>query len=467
MNLYCFIYQKIKLIENAKPSLSINKPKRAYCSLIKTNVFVNLAHVRSQLTLITERMRIVYILFIALSIIGAEAVANHKKIKKVAGSFHRVIGGKSYDAARKVIKLSDGGYLVAGRSASFGMGNTDAMVVRLNAEGETVWQKTYGEDASDEIMDLIATKDGNFLLVGHSDSYGFAADINDMWALKIDQEGEELWNETYGEEESIDEANAVLETEDGYIIVGTSIPTTEDAASDMVVVRINKEGEKVWDKKYGESGNEQGIDIIANGDGFTIIGNTEGIGYEEGFAKGRWDMMSIHISGDGTLAWQNAYGGPNNEMSNTIIATADGGYLIGGYTYSFAVASLDAWVVKIDKLGKQVWAQNFGGLSTDEAFGMVETSDGNFVMCGYTDVFEPNEDYENISKEKLNLFLVKFNPEGEKVWERSIGGENNQQGFDLVEAADGSLIVVGSTDAKVVSGVDMLIMKFDASGMFK
>ena len=432
------------------------------------NVFPTL-HITKPINLITGRMRIVYVIFIALLFIGVDATANNKKArsKKIAGSFHRVIGGKSYDAAKKVIKLSDGGYLVAGRSASYGMGDTDMLLVKLNAQGETVWQKTFGEDETDEANDLIETKDGNYLVVGHSDSYGYSPDITDMWAIKIDKEGEEIWNQTYGGEDNIDGANAVLETDDGFILVGTSMPTTDDAASDMFVVRIDKEGEKMWEKKYGESGHEQGVDIITNGDGFTIIGNTEGVGYEEGFSKGRWDMMTIHISGDGTMEWKNCYGGKNNEMGNTIIATSDGGYLLGGYTYSFAVASLDAWIVKIDKMGKQIWAKNFGGLSTDEAFGLVETSDGNIVMCGYTDVFEANEDYENISKEKLNIFLVKMNSSGDKVWERSIGGEHNQKAFDVIEATDGGLLVVGTTDAKVVSGVDMLVMKFDAAGMFK
>ncbi|MGB0522931.1 MAG: hypothetical protein ACPGJS_08215 [Flammeovirgaceae bacterium] len=413
-------------------------------------------------------MRIVYVTLLALLFVSTAALANHKKntTKKATSSFHRVIGGKSFDAARKVVKLSDGGFLVAGRSASYGMGDTDMLLVRVNSSGETLWQKTYGEDETDEANDIIATKDGGFLVVGHSDSYGYSPDIKDMWAIKVNAQGEELWNKTFGGEETIDEANAVLETEDGYMLVGTTISTSDDAASDILVVRINKNGDEVWNKTYGESGNEQGIDIIRNGDGFTIVGNTEGVGYEEGFSKGRWDIMTLHITTDGTVAWKNAYGGKNNEMGNTIIATSDGGYLLGGYTYSFAVASLDAWVVKIDNMGKQLWSKNFGGLSTDEAFALIETTDGNIVMAGYTEVFEANEDYENISTEKLNIFLVKMTPNGDKVWERSIGGEHNQQAFDIVEAKDGGLIVVGTTDAKVVSGVDVLIMKFDASGTF-
>lgn len=414
-------------------------------------------------------MRIVYVTLCILICMGADATANNKETrsKKLAGSFHRVIGGKSFDAARKIIKLSDGGFLVAGRSASYGMGDTDMLLIKINSSGETVWQKTYGEDETDEATDLIATKDGGYLVIGHSDSYGYSPDIKDMWALKLDKDGEEIWNETFGTEETIDEANGVVETEDGYILVGTSIDTHDDASSDILVVRINKEGEKIWEKKYGESGNEQGMDIISNGDGYTIIGNTEGVGYEEGFSKGRWDIMTIHISGDGTMEWKNAYGGKNNEMGNSIIATSDGGYLLGGYTYSFAVASLDAWVVKIDKLGKEIWSKNFGGLSTDEAFGLIETADGNIVMAGYTEVFEPNEDYENISNDKLNIFLIKMTAAGEKIWERSIGGEHNQQAFDVVESGDGGLIIVGSTDSKVVSGVDVLIMKLDGTGMFK
>ena len=412
-------------------------------------------------------MRIVYVILSAIIFMSADAIATNKTSKKRTSSFHRVIGGKSYDAGKKIIKLPEGGYLIAGRSASYGMGDTDMLLVKISESGQSVWEKTFGEDETDEANDLIATKDGGYLVVGHSDSYGYSPDIKDFWAIKIDKNGEEVWNKTFGTEETIDEANAVVETEDGYILVGTTIETHDGAASDILVVKIDKSGEKVWEKKYGESGNEQGLDIISNGEGFTIIGNTEGVGYEEGFSKGRWDIMALHITAEGEMTWKYAYGGKNNEMGNSIMATSDGGYLLAGYTYSFAVASLDAWVVKIDNLGKQIWAKNFGGLSTDEAFSLIETADGNFVMVGYTEVFEPNEDYENISTDKHNILLVKMNAKGDKIWERSIGGEHNQKAFDVVESADGGLVIVGTTDAKQTSGVDLLVMKLDASGMFK
>ncbi len=159
--------------------------------------------------------------------------------------------------------LKDGSFLVAGRSSSYGS-SSDGLLVKLSSAGEEIWQKTYGDDESEQISDVIETKDGNYLIVGHSDSYNFAPDMNDMWAVKIKPNGDEIWNIVIESEETIDEAKSVVETADGsFVMVGTRITTEEDATSSVMVVKIDSEGEMVWEKYFGGEGNEQGTDIVA------------------------------------------------------------------------------------------------------------------------------------------------------------------------------------------------------------
>lgn len=151
-------------------------------------------------------------------------------------------------------------------------------------------------------------------------------------------------------------------------------------------------------------------------------------------------------------------------MGNSVIQTSDGGYLIGGHTYSFAVASLDAWLIKTDADGNEQWAKPFGGLSTDEAFEVIETKDGNFVAAGYTQVYVADEEGNNTSNEGYNMFLVKVSTSGEEIWQSSLGGVAEQRAFGVVETEDEGLVAVGLTNADESKGYDVLVMKVSKSG---
>ena len=392
--------------------------------------------------------------FFCLSIF-AEANSNKAVL---SATFEKVMGGRSYDAANAALQLKDGSFLVAGRTSSFSS-SSDGIVIKLDASGNEVWQKYYGDDETEEIYDIIETSDNHYVFAGHSDSYNYAPDMNDAWAVKLDANGEEVWNVVFGTEETIEEAKSIVETPDGgFLMVGTTIGVEDGSVSNVFIVKITKDGKEEWKKTYGGELNEQGTSVVATEDGYMILGNSET------FGEGRWDMWVLKIDKEGNKVWDAAFGGKNNEMANKIIASKDGGFLLAGYSYSFAVASLDAWVVKISADGKKQWAQNFGGLSTDEAFGLAELGDGSIVMGGYTDVYEPNEDFENISKDAHNILVVKMKPNGEKLWESSIGGTSNQKAFDLISTSDGGFLTVGSTDAIAPNGVDIYITKLNSSG---
>lgn len=385
---------------------------------------------------------------------------NHQPEKHTANAttnFQKVIGGSSFEAARQVLNLSSGGYIMVGRTASHGDGDTDMHVVKLDANGEIIWEKRYGEEESEEANDIIETADGGYMILGNSDNYDAISGLRDMWLIKTDAEGEVIWDKRYGIKESINSGNAIIATPSGgYLIVGNSISLEDEAHSYVYAVNIDASGEVLWEKNFGGPSNEEAKDVAVTAEGFAIVGNTESYG------EGRWDIWLLRIDNEGNEIANHTYGGKDNEMGNAVITTSDGGMLIGGYSYSFAAGSLDAWIVKIDKDGKEQWNKSFGGLSTDEAFSLLEVADGSFIMAGYTEVYEPNSNYENISTEGHNVFLVKTDASGKKMWERSIGGDNNQKAFALVEAPDGGLVLVGSTDEG--SSVDALVMKLNSSG---
>ncbi|MCS7004444.1 MAG: hypothetical protein NZM38_03870 [Cytophagales bacterium] len=384
-------------------------------------------------------------------------------ISTYAGNpFTKTYGGKGYDEANAIIKVKSGGYLIAGKSSSYSNGNIDLNLIRIDDNGKVIWNKTYGGDNAERALDVIETPKGEFIAVGGSDSYGAGEDITDFWVIKVDANGNLIWEKTFGTHHSIEEAYGIVETGDGhYIIVGTTTTfEPEEIPSEILVVKIDENGNKIWEKRYGGESSEEGASICRSLDGnFTIVGSTES------FGNGKWDFWMFQIDKDGKKLWDKTFGGGDNDMANHVTCTSDGGYILTGYSYSFATAaSLDLWVVRTDSKGEQIWAKAFGGLSTDEGHSVIETKKGDIVVCGYTEVWKPNKENVNTSPDLINMYVIKMDKNGNKIWEQSLGGIGNQHGFDLVEAADEGIVVVGNTDTNDEGGSECLLMKLSPNG---
>lgn len=373
-----------------------------------------------------------------------------------APAFRKAIGGSSFESSRQVLQLPEGGYLMVGRTASHGEGDTDMNVIKLSESGEVIWNKRYGEEDSEEASDVLLTADGGYMIFGSADDYDDSK-LRNVWIIKLNKEGDILWDRNYGIEGAINSAHAAVATPDGgYIVVGNSISISSESTCNMYALKIDMEGNEIWEKTYGGDSNEEAKDIAATPEGFAIIGNTESYG------KGRWDMFLVRIDHEGNKIAHHTYGGNDNEMGNAIISTKDGGFLLGGYSYSYSKGSLDAWVVKTDANGEQQWHKSFGQESTDEAFSLLELADGSFMMAGYVDIYEPNDEYINISKTANEALVVKLSVSGEVVWEKLIGGDKNQKAFSIIESNDGGFVVVGSTDEG--SSTDALVFKLNSMG---
>ncbi len=374
-------------------------------------------------------------------------------------NFWLTFGGKGYDAAQDIINVSSGGFLVIGRTAT-ASGATHMYLLRLTAQGGVVWEKKIGGNESDEATRGIELPNGDFVIVGNSDSYGGGPGLKDMWVVRVDAQGNELWNKTYshsGSEVSIDEARSIVPAHDGGFLVLGSTLSLEKESSDIFLVKISETGERQWEKTYGGDKSEEGAALVKVEGGYTLVGHTESEG------NGKWDIWLLHIDTNGELTWSRTFGGGDNEMSNSLIQTSDGGYLIAGYTYSFAVASLDGWLIKTDKEGNEQWNKAFGGMSTDELYDVIETRDGNFVAAGYTQVVKEGTNGTGATAENYKVFLVKVDKTGKEVWQKSLGDGSEQRAFSVVEADDDGIVAAGLlNDAE--SGYEALVLKVSKSG---
>ncbi|MGB5965164.1 MAG: hypothetical protein WBF77_06680 [Sulfurimonadaceae bacterium] len=180
-------------------------------------------------------------------------------------------GGGEPDRANSVIKVEDG-FVFAGATETWGEDGKNMYVVKIDSSGSRVWHQAFGYDYDEEAEQVIATRDGGYLLVGTTNSDHNK--LKDVYVVKIDANGYKQWQRHYGGK-SDEEGLGVVETDDGYVIVGYT-ESTKDRSSDVYLLKIDRSGAIYWNKTYGGSGNDAGQAIVKVKDGFVITGYSEG-----------------------------------------------------------------------------------------------------------------------------------------------------------------------------------------------
>ena len=322
-----------------------------------------------------QTMKNLTILIATLFLLATSTLAQRSAIW-----WSQAVGGAAYDYGRSVRQTPDGGFIVAGETASFGLGGYDAFLVRLDADGDTLWTRTYGGTGNDYAQDVIPTQDGGFAFVGRSTSFG--AGGYDVYLVKTDSLGNLEWFNTFGGGFS-DYGNAVIQTPNGrYVIVGKT-SSFGAGGYDVYLLRVNADGEEVWSRTYGGVNTDIGHDIRRTADNGYII-----TGYTTSFGAGLKDMWMLKTTIAGDSLWSRTFGGPDDDSGECVRPTQDGGYIISGYTESFGNGLQDAWLVHTDADGNEVWSQTYGGAGNESAEGVKQTADGGFVVGGFTSSFD-------------------------------------------------------------------------------
>jgi len=239
-------------------------------------------------------------------------------------AWDRTYGGSDKDGANCLIQTTDGGYMVAGHTKSKGAGDGDSWVIKLDKKGNKVWDRTYGGSDNDLAWSLIQTTDGGFAVAGVTFSKG--AGYADIWVIKLDKKGNKVWDRTYGGSRA-DIAHSLIQTTDGgYAVAGYTSSKGADYI-DIWVIKLDKKGNKVWDRTYGGSGNDGASSLIQTTDGgYAVAGWTDSKG------AGDADIWVIKLDKKGNKVWDKAYGGSDKDGPNCLIQTTDGGYAVAGHT---------------------------------------------------------------------------------------------------------------------------------------
>lgn len=288
-------------------------------------------------------------------------------------------GGSDVDQAYSITQTADGGYAVAGLSRSIdgdvhgNHGENDMWILKLDASGNLVWQASLGGSTLDEAYSIIQTADGGYAVAGVSasndgDVSGHHSLIwnDDAWIVKLNSTGVIEWQKSLGGS-AYDIASSIIQTTDGgYAVAATSKSPDGDVTGnhgllDFWIIKLSNAGAITWQKSVGGSANEESASIVQTADGgFAIAGSSSSNDGDISGNHGQYDYLAIKLSGAGLLEWQKSMGGSGADLANSIVRTNDGGLALVGYTYSMdgdvsgqhgtsSPVEPDFWLVKLSE----------------------------------------------------------------------------------------------------------------------
>ena len=271
----------------------------------------------------------------------------------------RTYGGSSDEEAYSVQQTTDGGYIMAGYTYSFGAGGEDLYLAKTNSQGDTLWTRTYGGSGDDEAVSVQQTADGGYIMAGYT--YSFGAGNQDFYLVKTNSLGDSLWTYTYGGSGD-DYARSVQQTTDGGYIVAGETNSFGTGEGDFYLVKTNSLGDSLWTHTYGGSGDDYARSVQQTTDGGYIVA-----GCTMSFGAGYADFYLIKTNSQGDTLWTRTYGGANYDHAYSVQQTSDGGYVVAGYTTSFGAGNYDFYLVKTNSQGDTLWTRTYGGSNWDEA----------------------------------------------------------------------------------------------------
>jgi hypothetical protein len=337
--------------------------------------------------------------------------------------FQKAIGGTNNDNGNYVKQTNEGGYIIAAGTSSYSIGYSDIYLIKSDSVGNILWKKTYGATGPDGVGALALTSDGGYLLAGSTSSFG--AGGNDVLLLKTDGNGDTLWAKTYGDTANESFLSIDMTSDGGYILVG-STNSSGAGNNDVYLLKTDSVGNLMWARTYGGPLNDNGVTVLQTSNGYIISGSSED-------STGQYRVYLIKTNSNGSVTWSeilavglNCYGGSVllasdggyfifvsfidhieilkiNSVGNFIWGkhlysnapvigrsmqpTSDGGFIITGQT-ECPYSNQNIYLTKTDSLVHVLWSKSIGDSLLNDAAAYVEqTSDRGYILAGYTSSF--------------------------------------------------------------------------------
>ena len=295
--------------------------------------------------------------------------------------WHKTFGGFSAEGGDDVKQTADGGYIITGSTASFGNGGYDVYLIKTNSNGDSLWTKTFGGTGHDYGNSVQQTTDGGYIITGNKESSFNSSSWGDFYLIKTDSNGDSLWTKTFGPAYGSSQSGQQT-TDGGYIIIGATT-SFGNGNSDAYLIKTDGNGDSLWTKTFGGIGNDYGNSVQQTTDGgYIITGDTWS------FGNGYADVYLIKTNSNGDSLWTKTFGGIEFDVGYSVQQTTDGGYIITGWTESFGVDGKDVYLIKTNSNGSQQWTKTFDGTwvwGDDVGRSVQQTTDGGYIITGYTE----------------------------------------------------------------------------------
>jgi hypothetical protein len=362
-------------------------------------------------------------------------------------TFHKTIGGTQDEVANSVQQTADGGFILLGFTKSFGAGDNDIYLIKTNANGDTLWTKVFGGPNTDQGKEVQQTADGGYIIAGLTNSFG-AGDV-DAYIIRTDSSGDTLWTKTFGGP-VMDFGYSVKELTTGeFIIAGESV-SFGAGTGDAYLIKLTSTGDTVWTKTYGGTNLDWANSVVECFDGGYMMA-----GATMSFSFGDRDFYLVRTDSSGSMLWSKSLGAFNTDIAFAAEQTADSGFIIVGNTKSFGAGATDVYLVKTNSTGDTMWSRTYGGSSFDYGTSVQPTADGGYIVAGYTQSFFASGS---------DVYLIKTDSTGAVAWSRTYSGTNADLGFAVLQAADGNYVISGQTASYGAGFYDIYFIKENSVG---
>ena len=375
-------------------------------------------------------------------------------------------GGSNRDHSWDVKQTSDGGYVIAGFSVSddidlnSNQGVADSWILKIDSVGNQEWNKSLGGSLNDVAYSIQQTADGGYVMAGYTASND--GDVsnhkgkNDYWVVKLSSIGSVEWNKCLGGSEN-DVAFSIQQTTDhGFVVAGYSYSSdgdvdTNKGNNDYWIVKLDSLGGIIWNKSLGGTDYDNALSIqqTTNG-GYIVVGNSLSINGDVDSNHGNHDSWIVKLNPLGSIVWSKCFGGTNREDARSVQQTADGGYIVAGASYSnngdvaINYGGRDGWVFKLSSNGNIEWEKSLGGTHNDYINSIQQTADGGYIVAGNSS--SDNGDLTS-NQGSEDYWVIKLNSTGNIEGQKSVGGDKSDVANFIRQTADGGFIATGFTSS--------------------
>ena len=340
-------------------------------------------------------------------------------------AFEKTYGGTESDELNSIVEQNNFLYSL-GYSNSFGDIDGDFYLVKIDLNGNSIWEKTFGSPQLDVGYKIIKSTDGNLLLLGATEKA--SAGNRDIQLYKVDTDGNLIWEKSWGGAGQ-EIAATLIETSNSKLLVAATTTSIGNGGRDMYLTWLNSQGDVLREKTFGRLGDDGANDLLEIENGRLMV-----FGYTSSYGATSRDFYLLQLTANGDSLWGKRYGGSDYEESWSILRTDNNNYLLHGHSAK-TDPNHNMYSILVDSLGNTIWEQEYGGGEHDGGHSALINANGNFILLGRSMSFG----------QQRQMIFVEHSESGNLISQEDFGTAKNDWGNEVIEVGN-SYYIIGHSD---------------------